>query len=316
MEPGEAVARSGRGRAVGLEGGEGATEQHLAIRLHRQAKDAAARIGIEVHVQRAVGIKPGDAVARHSEHGGKGTPDQHLAIRLHGYARYGAVRIGIKVRIEIAGQNQLEIRGDVHIHHHSGLGAWIDGRAIAPVHEAVAGGRHGGDGGASGAVVDRLRRGAGDRTVGAGGVGEGITTDGEIGGDAAVCHHVGVGAWVGGGAIAPADEVVAGPWHGGDTGASGAVVDGLGSGAGERAVGACGVSEGEGVDGEVRRHVHIGRHVGVGARVVDGAIAPVYKVVAGGRDGGDGGAAGAGDHKLRRAAGERAVGARRVSQGG
>ena len=81
--------------------------------------------------------------------------------------------------------------------------------AVAPVDEVVAGSRHRRDRRAARAVVDRLRGRAGDRTVGARRVGQGVGVDGEVGrdGDVAVTL-VSVPGWPSR-AVAPVDEVVA-----------------------------------------------------------------------------------------------------------
>ena len=169
-------------------------------------------------------------------------------------------------------------------------------------------------------VQDEVHRAAGDvearrsqRNFSAGGVGEGVDgaegSEGEVGGDALGCRHVGIGARVGGGAVAPIHEMKVGGRDGGDGGAPVTEFDKLRGGPGERAVGACRVGEGVGVDREVGGDAQVGRDVGVGARVGGGAVAPVHEVVAGGRDGGDRGAAGAVGDRLWPDAGERAVGA-------
>ena len=107
----------------------------------------------------------------------------------------------------------------------------------------------------SAAVVDRLRAGARDRAVSARGIGEGVGVDGEVGRHGDVGGDVGVGARVGRGGVAPVDEVVAGVGYRRHRGAVGAVVDRLRAGARDRAVGARGVGQGVGVDGEAGRHV-------------------------------------------------------------
>ena len=101
---------------------------------------------------------------------------------------------------------------------------------------------------------DSLRRGAGDRAVGTRKIGKFVATGGEVGGDVHVSRHGCVGAWVDAGEVAPVHEVVAGGGHGRHRRTRGGRKNHLGRGAGDRAVGACGVGElehGRGLDGEV-----------------------------------------------------------------
>jgi hypothetical protein len=68
--PRDAVARRERAHVIGLEHGEFAAEQHLAIRLHRDAADVFSapgeiQIGIKA-VQHASRSHPHDAQARHA----------------------------------------------------------------------------------------------------------------------------------------------------------------------------------------------------------------------------------------------------------
>ena len=81
---------------------EFAPEQNLAVRLHRHASDGGVRIGIEVRVERAIGMHPRDVAPRDPAHGGYLAPEQNLAVRLHRHAMDVAVRIGIEVRVERA----------------------------------------------------------------------------------------------------------------------------------------------------------------------------------------------------------------------
>ena len=252
---------------------------------------------------------------------GKGTGPGERAqlgvggIGRHGHRRRSVQRDGGQWCSRRIRRIRAKVGGDTAVGRHATIGARVGGGAVAPVEEVVSGGGHGCDGGAAGVVVDRLGRGAGDGAVRACRVGYAESVDREIRGDALGGGDVGIGARIGGGAVAPIHEVVAGGCEGGDGGAAGAVVDRLRGGADERAVGAGGVGQGEGVDREGRGHALVRGDVNVGARRRQHAIAPVHKRVAGGRHGGDGAAAGAVVDGLRRGAGERAVGARGVSQG-
>ena len=157
---------------------------------------------------------------------------------------------------------------------------------VAPADEVVAGGRDGrhrcratwhestvcGVVAADGAV--RARR-----------VGEGEGVDGEAGGDVEIGRDVGVGAAGGQDPVAPADEVVAGVRGGRHRAAAGAVVHTLRAEPRDRAACARRVGEREGVDGEGRADVEIGRDVGVDAAGGQDPVAPADEVVAGGRDG-------------------------------
>lgn len=80
VEPGNTVARN----AIHL--GEFPADQHLAIGLQGQLPRHAigACPWIEGGIQRAIGVEPGNAVARNAIHLGKRPPDQHLAIGLQG----------------------------------------------------------------------------------------------------------------------------------------------------------------------------------------------------------------------------------------
>jgi hypothetical protein len=68
VEAGDAVARGGGGGAVGLNGGEIATDHDAAVRLEDEGADGAVGIGVKRGVDRAVGIEAGEVVA-----GGGGT---------------------------------------------------------------------------------------------------------------------------------------------------------------------------------------------------------------------------------------------------
>ena len=82
IDPRDMVALRGRGRAIGLERGESATEQNFAIRLHRDQSHIGIGVGIEIGVQRTVGIEPRDVMARHAEDGAKVAGDDDPPIRL------------------------------------------------------------------------------------------------------------------------------------------------------------------------------------------------------------------------------------------
>ena len=101
-----AVARGGRVRTVGLEGGEGSAEQDLAIRLQGHAIDVVVRSGIKIGVHGAVGVYSCDAIAgdhRRRAVGlecGEPAAEKHLSIRLDGHTDDRTVRMRIEIVIE------------------------------------------------------------------------------------------------------------------------------------------------------------------------------------------------------------------------
>ena len=68
-----------------VDGGERASDEHLAIGLHDDSTDTGvyARARIETAVQTAIGIETGNVVAVRAVDGGELPADQHLAVGLH-----------------------------------------------------------------------------------------------------------------------------------------------------------------------------------------------------------------------------------------
>ncbi|HYK24471.1 MAG TPA: hypothetical protein VEU75_07380, partial [Candidatus Acidoferrum sp.] len=62
---------------------EGPAHQNLAVDLDRNGKDKIVGVGVKAGVQRAVGIKPRNAVAGLAADAGEEPAHQNLAIGLH-----------------------------------------------------------------------------------------------------------------------------------------------------------------------------------------------------------------------------------------
>ena len=79
-------------------GSEATADQNFSVSLHGNFIDAAVRAsaGSEAGVQRAVGVEPGDAAARHAADRGELAADQNFSIRLHGQT----VNVAVGQRIE------------------------------------------------------------------------------------------------------------------------------------------------------------------------------------------------------------------------
>ena len=168
--------------------------------------------------------------------------DAHRAARVDGAAGAG----GGGDREGVDG----EAGRDREVGAHVGVGAGRREQAVAPGDEVVAGVGHGGDLAAVGAVVHRLRAGAADRAVVAGGVGERVGVEGEARRHVDVSRHVGVGAGVRGAPVAPSREVVVRVGHCRHRRPVGAVVDTLCGSAGDGATGARRVRQRVAVDAE------------------------------------------------------------------
>ena len=153
-----------------------------------------------------------------------------------------------------------------------------------PAGEVVAQVGHGGDRGAVGAVIDRLRGRAGQRAVRPGDERHRVRVDGEVGGDGQVGGDVGdrqgvVAADV---VAGPAGEVVAQVGYRRDRRAVAAVIDRLRGRAGEGAVRAGHKGHRVRVDGEVGGDGQVGRDVGdrQGVVAADVVAGPAGEVVA------------------------------------
>ena len=75
-------------------------DEHPAIRLHGHTPNGVVRVGIEAAIQRAVGMKPGDAVPRGAANGGEIAAEYHLAVRLERQGVNAAVQVGIEGAIQ------------------------------------------------------------------------------------------------------------------------------------------------------------------------------------------------------------------------
>ena len=80
---------------------EGSAHQNLAVGLHRKGKDKIVRVGVKAGVQRAVGIKPRNAVVGLAA---DADPAAHhnLAVGLHRKGMDLAVGVGVKAGVERA----------------------------------------------------------------------------------------------------------------------------------------------------------------------------------------------------------------------
>ena len=209
---------------------------------------------------------------------------------------------------------EVKIRGNIEIRLHIGIGARVCRRAIAPVDKMKPRVRHRCDGRAIRAVVDRLRRGASERSVCSRRVGQRVGVNSEICSHVQLCRHVSLRAGVCRRSVAPVDKVVVSIRYRCDGRAIGSMVNRLRRAASERAICIRGVGQSIGIDGKIRRHAQVAGDARVRARIVRRSVAPVDKVVASHRHSGHFDAICSVINRLRCAAGERAVCIRGVVQ--
>ena len=100
--------RAGAGSAIGLERREASAEQNFPVRLHSQAENDIACIGIEAAVEAAIIVQPRNVVAGRGARGalrlefGEGAAEQNLPVRLHDHVISRVVGVGVKGVIEAA----------------------------------------------------------------------------------------------------------------------------------------------------------------------------------------------------------------------
>ena len=99
VQPRHSIAASGGCSTVRLKSVELAPEDDLSVRLHRQAIDDIICIGIKGGIDRAIGVQPGDVVARLASNGGEPSSHDDLTVGLHGHTIDAAVGIGIEPRV-------------------------------------------------------------------------------------------------------------------------------------------------------------------------------------------------------------------------
>ena len=114
IEPGEAVARGGSGRVVGLEGRKKTADEDLPVRLERDGGDLVVGVGVEIEIEGTVGVETGDVVAVDfiggavGLDGGERAADDDFAIALGGGDEDGAVDVGV---VAVVGRGALAEEG-------------------------------------------------------------------------------------------------------------------------------------------------------------------------------------------------------------
>ena len=207
-----------------------------------------------------------------------------------------------------------KFRGHAQVGHHVGVGTRRGQHAVTPLDEVMVGVRHCGHRQTVGTVIDRLRRSAADRPIGAGGIGQRVGVDCELRRRVHVRHHVGIGAGRRQHTVTPLHEVVVGVRDRSDRRSVCTVLHGLRRGAADRAIGVGEVAQRVGVDRKLCNHTQVGHHVGIGPRGRQHTITPLHEVVVGVRDRGDRRSVCAVIDGLRRDPADRAIGAGGVAQ--
>ena len=143
------VGPLGGDRAATPDGCELTADHDIAVRSERDGDDVAAKVGVELRVEGAVGIEPGEAVAG----GGvfvagrlerrKRAAENDLAVALHGERGHGVV--GIRIEFGIDGAVGVEAGDAIARRHDAGAGRLQGGEATRDHDLAIA------DGGARGA---------------------------------------------------------------------------------------------------------------------------------------------------------------------